>query len=91
MLTLTKLFEKQSESTFRNMVTAACWRHAKTLLAKATPTSGELKMAKQLLTGLATPTFVIASAVLIDDGPVDDAAIEDAVATTANKLVALEV
>ena len=90
-LTLTELFEKQSEAVFRNMVTAACWRHAKTLLAKATPTDSELKMAKQLLTGLATPTFVIAAAVLIDDGTVDDAAIETAVATTASKLIALEI
>ena len=90
-LTLTELFEKQSESTFRNKVTAACWRHAKTLLAKTPPTDGELKMAKQLLTGLATETFVIAVAVLIDDGTVDDAAIETAVATTATKLVLLEI
>jgi len=90
-LTLTELFAKQGESTFRNMVTAACWRHAKTLLAKETPTSGELKIAKQLLTGMATPTFIIAAAVLIDDGTADDATIEAAVATTADKLLALEI
>lgn len=90
-LTLTGLFEKQSEAVFRNKVTAACWRHAKTLLAKSTPTNGELKMASKLLTGMATPIFVIAVAVLIDDGTVNDAAIEAAVATTAGKLVALEV
>jgi len=89
-LTLTELFEKQSDSAFRNMVTVACWRCAKTLLAKTSPTSGELTMAKQLLTNLATPVFVIAAAVLIDDGTVDDAAIEAAVAITADKLIALE-
>lgn len=90
-LTLTALFEKQSESTFRNKVAAACWRHAKSLLAKSTPTDGELKMATKLLTGVAIEKFVIAVAVLIDDATADDAAIEAAVATIATKLVALEI
>ena len=90
-LTLTDLFEKQSESTFRNKVAAACWRHAKTLLAKSSPTDSELKMATKLLTGVAIEKFVIAVAVLIDDGTVDDAVIESAVATIANKLVVLEI
>ena len=90
-LTLTTLFEKQSESTFRNKVAAACWRHAKTLLAKATPTESELKQASKLLSGRALEQYVIAVAVLIDDGTVDDAAIEIAVKTIANKLVTLEI
>jgi hypothetical protein len=90
-LTLTQLFEKQSDHDFRNKVTSACWRHAKNLLAKQTPTNGELKMASKLLTGMATPTFIIAAAVLIDDGTADDATIEAAVATTADKLLALEI
>jgi len=90
-LTLTELFEKQSESVFRNKVSAACWRYAKTLLAKATPTNQELKMAVKLLTGGALQQFVIAAAVLIDDAEVTDAAIETAVVTTANKLVVLEI
>ena len=90
-LTLTELFEKQSESTFRNKVAAACWRHAKTLLAKATPTDSELKMATKLLTGVAIEKFVIAVAVLIDDATVDDATIEATVNTIANKLVTLEI
>ena len=90
-LTLTELFEKQSDSVFRNRVAVACWRHAKTLLAKSTPTSQELKMAVKLLTGTALQQFVIAAAVLIDDGTDDDAAIQNAVATIANKLVVLEI
>jgi hypothetical protein len=90
-LTLTDLFEKQSESTFRNKVAAACWRHAKTLLAKPTPTSSDLKMASKLLAGMATPIYVIGVAVLIDDAEATDAAIETAVATVAGKLVDLEI
>ena len=90
-LTLTELFEKQSDSVFRNRVAVACWRHAKTLLAKSTPTSQELKMAVKLLTGTALQQFVIAAAVLIDDAEVTDAAIEAAVATAAAKLIVLEI
>ena len=90
-LTLTGLFDKQSESTFRNKVTAACWRHAKTLLAKTTPTESELKQASKLLSSRVIEKYVIAVAVLIDDGTVDDAAIEAAVVTTASKLIVLEI
>ena len=90
-LTLTALFKKQSESTFRNKVTAACWRHAKILLAKATPTESELKQASKLLSVGVIEKYVIAVAVLIDDGTVDDAAIEATVTTIANKLVSLEI
>lgn len=90
-LTLTDLFEKQSESTFRNKVTAACWRHAKTLLAKATPTESELKQASKLLSSGAIEKYVIAVAVLIDDDTVDDAAIETAVTTAADKFLTLEI
>lgn len=94
-LTLTELFDKRNDTVFINKVAAACWRHAKTLLAKATPTEPELKLAAKMLSdigsGAAVKQFAIAAAVLIDDAAADDAAIENAVATAANKLVILEV
>ena len=94
-LTLTELFEKPYDPVFRSMVAAACWRHAKTLLAKATPTTEELKLASRLLSdngsGGAIGRFVIVAAVLIDDATDDDAAVENAVNTAATKLVTLEI
>lgn len=92
-LSLTDLFDKRSDSVFRNMVASACWRHAKTLLAKMTPTTEELKLANKLLndkgTGPTIEMFATAAAVLIDDGTVDDAAIQIAVTTIADKLVTI--
>lgn len=89
-LTLLELFEKRSDPDIRNSVTAACWRHAKTLLAKSEPTVGELKQASKLLSGIAIETYVIAACVLIDDEVYDDTVIETAIITIANKLLALE-
>lgn len=89
-LTLTELFEKRSDPSIRNPVQAACWKHAKTLIAKASPTAEELKQASKLLSGAAVEIYIIAVCVLIDDGIADDAAIEVAVETVANKLLALE-
>lgn len=90
-LTLLQLFEKRSDPNIRNKVTVACWKHAKTLIAKSSPSTAELKQALKLLTGVALETYIIAVCVIIDDGTADDAAIEVAVTTTANKLVALEI
>lgn len=90
-LTLLQLFEKQSKPNIRNSVRAACWKHAKTLIAKTSPSNAELRLAFKLLSGVTIETYVIAVCVLIDDGTVDDVAIENAVVATANKLVALEV
>jgi len=93
--TLTELFDKRNDTVFINKVAAACWKHAKTLLAKATPTDAELKLAAKMLSdvgdGATVKKFAIAAAVLIDDAAADDAAIETAVATAASKLVVLEV
>ena len=85
-LTLLELFAKQSEAEIRNKVTVACWKHAKTLIAKADPTDAELKQASKLLSKTAIDNYVIAVCVLIDDAEVTDVAIEEAVVTTANKL-----
>lgn len=94
-LTLTELFNKRNDTEFLNKVTAACWRHAKTMLAKATPTDGELRLAAQMLSdvggGAIVKKFAVAAAVLIDDAAATDAAIENAVASAAAKLVALEI
>ena len=94
-LTLTELFEKPYDPVFRSKVAAACWKHAKLLLGKGSPTLEELKLASRLLSdngsGGAIGRFVIAAAVLIDDAIVNDAAIETAVSTAAGKLVTLEV
>ena len=48
-LTLIQLFEKESDPDIRNKVKAACWKYAKTLLAKASPIDGELKQALKAL------------------------------------------
>lgn len=90
-LTLLDLFEKESDPDIRNRVKAACWKHAKTLIAKPLPDDAELKQASKLLSGAVIETYIIAVCVIIDDGTDDDAAIEAAVATIANKLVALEI
>lgn len=89
-LTLTELFERRSDPNIRNPVQAACWKHAKTLIAKASPTIEELRQASKLLSGVSIETYIIAVCVIIDDGTADDAAIEAAVVTIANKLLALE-
>ena len=88
-LTLEDLHKKKSESTLRNAVEAACWKHAKTILQLPTPSIQQMNQAKSLLSGSELDKYVIAVAVVIDDGTVDDAAIEAAVAVAANKLLAL--
>lgn len=90
-LTLLQLSEKRSDPNTRICVRVACWKYAKTLIAKPTPSPAELKQALKLLTDAALETYIIAVCVLIDDGTIDDAAIETAVATIANKFVDLEV
>lgn len=90
-LTLKDLFEKRSDPNTRVCVRVACWKHAKTLIAKTDASTAKLKQAMKLLTDAALETYIIAVCVLIDDGAYDDAAIEAAVATIANKFVGLEV
>lgn len=92
-LSLTDLFEKRNDSAFKNKVAAACWRYAKILLAKETPTTEELKLAEKMLSSNGSGTlekFALAAAVLIDDGPAEDSDIENAVKIAAEKLVVLE-
>ena len=88
-LTLQALHDLQNDGNFKQRVTAACWKHAKTLLQLATPTPQQLTQSVELLAVEAPIRYTIGVAVLIDDGASGDAEIEAAVVAVATKLLAM--
>ena len=96
MYSLKELFERRNDKTFGDKVTAACWRYAKSLIAKPEPTIQEMRLAEKLISdggcGKEIGKFQIAATVLLDDAmrTADDETIQNTVETIGTKLINLQ-
>lgn len=94
--TLKELFDRRNDKLFGDRVAAACWRYAKKLVIKTTPTVEELRLAEKLISddgcGKEIGKFRIAALVVLDDSVVDieDMAIETTVEQIGTKLINLQ-
>ena len=91
---LIQLYERRNDEILRKMIAAACWRYAKILLSKPSPTIEEMKLAEKFLSdegcGKEIGKFNIAVAVLLDDGVIDDSSVETAVLQIATKFLSMQ-
>lgn len=94
MATLLELYKSRNNEVMNQKVAAACWRYAKILLQKTSPTTKEVSLAKNLISDDGLGDFVgifqIAVAVVLEDQILTDELVEDTVNSIGTKFLILE-
>ena len=93
---LKELFDRRNDRILCDKVAAACWRYAKTLIAKPDPTVEEMRLADKLISdegcGKEVRKFQIAATVLLDDAAetAGDETIQNTVETIGTRFISLQ-